>query len=65
MRMSDRLACRLANIDAYVVAVRRAVRFDVTPNCRKKSPDGSLFFGGEGEEISFVSPRNNQAVSIV
>jgi hypothetical protein len=30
--MSDRLACSLANIDAYVVAVRHAVRFDVTPN---------------------------------
>jgi hypothetical protein len=63
MRMSDRLARSLANIDAYVVAVRHAVRFDVTPNRRKQSPNGSLFVGGKGKKISFVPPRNNQAGS--
>ena len=65
MRVSNGLAGSLANVDADVVAVRHAVRFDVAPNCRNKSPDGGLFFRGEGEKISLVPPRNNQAVSLI
>ena len=65
MRMSNRLARSLADVDPDVIAVRHATRFDVTPNCRKKSPNGGLFFTAKGEEITRVSPRNNQAMSLV
>ena len=65
MRMSDCLACRLANVDAYVVPVWPDRRFDVTPNSRKQSPNGSLFFGGKSEKTSFVPARHNQTVSVV
>jgi hypothetical protein len=65
VRMSNRLAGSLADINPDVIAVRRATRFDVTPNCRKKSPDGGLLFTTKGEEITRVSPRNNQAMSLI
>jgi hypothetical protein len=65
MRVGNRLAGSLANIDTDVVAVRHAPRFDVTPNCRNKSPNAGLFLTGEGEEIGLVSPRNNQAMSLI
>jgi hypothetical protein len=65
MRVSDRLAGSLANINSDVEAVRQPARFDVPPNCRNKSPNGGLFLPGKGEEISFVPSRNNQAVSVV
>jgi hypothetical protein len=65
MRVGNRLAGSLANIDTDVVAVRHAPRFDVTPNCRNRSPNAGLFLTGEGEEIGLVSPRNNQATSLI
>jgi len=65
MRVSNRLSGRLANIDPDVVAVRHAGLFDMAPYCRNQSPDRSLFFSREDEEISFVPPRNNQAVSLI
>jgi hypothetical protein len=65
VRVINRLSGSLANIDPDVVAVRRAGLFDVAPNCRNQSPNCGLFFSGKGEEISFVPPRNNQAVSVI
>ncbi len=65
MRMSNCLAGCLADIDADVIAVRYATRFDVTPNCRKKSPNGGLFFTAKSEEITCVPARNNQAMSLI
>jgi hypothetical protein len=65
MRVSNRLAGSLANIDSDVVAVRHSARLDVLPNYRNKSPNGGLFLLSQGEEIRFVPPRNNQAVSVV
>jgi hypothetical protein len=65
MGMRDGLACGLTDIDADSVAVRHALPFDETPNRRKKSPKGGLFFGRKGEKIRFVSPRNNQAMSSI
>ena len=63
MRVSNRLAGSLANVDADVVAVRHSVRFNVSPYYRQKVPDGGLFLPGKCEEISLMPPRNNQAVS--
>ena len=65
MRMSDRLACCLTNIDAYVVAAWHDGRFDVTPNLRQKGPNRGLFFTAEGKEVTRVSPGNNQAMSLI
>lgn len=55
----------LANVDPDIVAIRHARRLDVMPNCRNKSPNVRLLSGRKGQEIGFVSPRNNQAVSVV
>ena len=63
VRVSDRLAGSLANIDSDVVTIRHAAHFDVPPNRRQKSPNGGLFIPSQGEEITLVSPRNNQAMS--
>jgi len=63
MRMGNRLAGSLTNVDSDVVTVRYSSRFDVTPNRRQKSPNGCLFIHGQGEKILLVSPRNNQAMS--
>jgi hypothetical protein len=65
MRVSNRLAGSLANIDSDVVAVRRRARFDVPSNCWKEGPDSSLFLPGKSEEISFVSSRHYQAVAVI
>jgi hypothetical protein len=65
VRVSNGLARRRANIDAYVVAVRQRLLFDTLPNRRKKSPDGGLFLAGKPEKISFVPQGNNQAVAVV
>jgi hypothetical protein len=65
MRVTNGLAGGVANIDAYVVAGRHRVRLDVAPHCRHQSPDRSQFPLRESEEISLVSPWNNQAVSLV
>ena len=65
MCVSNRLSSGPANIDPDVVAIRYAGLFDMAPHCRNQSPNRSLFFSGEGEEISFVPPRNNQAVSVI
>jgi hypothetical protein len=43
VRVSNRLAGSLANVDAYVVAGRHLLRFDVAPHCRHQSPDRGLF----------------------
>ena len=65
MRVSNRLAGSLANINPDVVAVRHAARFDVMPNCRKKTPNCHLFVTRKGKEITLMPPRNNQAMSLI
>jgi hypothetical protein len=61
--VSNRLAGSGANVDAYVVARRHFLRFDVTTHCRHQRPHRSLFRVGEGEIIRLVSSWDNEAVA--
>jgi hypothetical protein len=65
MRVSNCLACSLANVDPDVVTVRRAACFDVAANYRNKGPNCRLFITGEGKKVGLMSPRNDQAMSLI
>jgi hypothetical protein len=64
VRVTNRLPSGLANVDPYVVARRHVLRLDVATHCRYETPDRRQFLLRQSEEISFVSPWNNEAVSI-
>ena len=62
VRVCNRLAGRLTNINTDVVAIRYAVRLNATSDGWEKSPNGGLLFLGQSQEISLVPARNNQAM---
>jgi len=63
MRVGNGLAGSFADIDTNVVTIRHDAHLDLPPDKRNESPNGDLLLPGEGKEISFVPPRDNQAVS--
>ena len=63
MRVSNRLAGSLANIDPDVVAVRYGAHFDVTPHCRHKSAQMAACSSPPGRGNPLVPARDNQAVA--
>jgi hypothetical protein len=65
MRVGHCLPGGLANVDPDVVAIRSPGGFNLTPDCRNKSPDGELFITGEGEKVGLVPSRDNQAMPLV
>jgi len=65
MRVANRLAAGLANIDTDVVTVRRRGRFYVAPDRWNKGPYGDLFLPTERKKVGFVPPRDDKAVSVI